>query len=79
MYEGDFAPVGDVAFRAPPRDLWASAKQMREYAIVLEHDQGGMPSEQSEYLFACALWYEELGSLISEIRLLPEVLAKTSW
>ena len=79
MYEGNFAPVGDVAFSCPPRDLFASARSMREHASLLAFETQEESNEHIDYLYACALWYEELGSLISEIRLLPEVLAKTSW
>lgn len=73
MYEGNFAPVGDVAFRAKPRDLFASAKAMRneaDLAVAIDH------FEQEAYLRACALWYEDMGLAMTEIRLLPECLAK---
>ena len=77
MYEGNFAPVGDVAFRCPPRDLYASARSLREHASLLQFESREESNEHIDYLYACALWYEDMGCLISEIRLLPEVLAKS--
>lgn len=72
MYDENFAALGDVAFRCPPRDLFASAKALREQASLLQFETCEESNEHIEYLFACALWYEDMGCLISEIRLLPE-------
>ena len=66
MYEDDHAPLGEVAFRAEPRDLLHSAQSAWEMSLHL-------PPEIAAHLDSDAQRYEGFARTMQEIRSLPEL------
>jgi len=66
MYEDDHAPLGEVAFRAEPRDLYGSAQSIWEMSLHL-------PADVAACLDSDARWYEGFARTMQEIRSLPEL------
>lgn len=60
----DHAPLGDVAFRAEPRDLMHSAQAIWEWSVHAPYDIAGL-------LDADAQWYEAFARDLTAIRNLP--------
>lgn len=60
----DHAPLGDVAFRTEPRDLFHSAQSIFEQAVHL-------PDDLYAALMADAAWFEGFALTMGEIRRLP--------
>ena len=62
--QNDHAPLGEVAFRAEPRDLHRSAQSVWEMSLHL-------PPEIAACLDSDAQWYEGFARTLQEIRQQP--------
>jgi len=64
MLSDDHAPLGEVAFRAEPRDLLGSAESIWGYSVNL-------PADIAAVLDDDARWYEGFARTLQEIRNQP--------
>lgn len=62
----DHAPLGDVAFRTTPAELYTSGSELRKIAVGTEDDGA------RDVLLATAQWYEDLALDLAEIQSLDE-------
>jgi hypothetical protein len=67
MYTEQHAPLGDVAFRCEPWELFNSAADIWGLAVANVDDPG-----LAERMEECAEWYEGMGRTLQDVRGLPD-------